>query len=91
MYKDLSPNLFVVGTWDTFSPHWNKRAKQLGLDEKSIIKDLLLNPNVLWAGPAIPNTTMHLINYLEEAGYGKIEPDKVGSLPNGDGLWNFSN
>jgi hypothetical protein len=89
--QDLNPNLFVVGTWDTFSPHWYERAKQLGLGEKSIIENLLSNPNVLWTGPSVPNTTTHLIIYLEEAGYGVIDPEKVGLLPNGNELWNFSN
>jgi hypothetical protein len=89
--KDLNPNVFMVGNWDTFSPHWYKRAKQLGLDEKSIIKNLLLNPDVLWSGPTVPNTTLNLINYLQEAGYGVIAPEKVGLLPNGNEIWNFSN
>jgi hypothetical protein len=81
----------MVGNWDTFSPHWNKRAKLLGLDEKSITDNLLSNPNVLWSGPTVPNTTLNLINYLKEAGYDVIEPEKVGLLPNGNELWNFSN
>jgi hypothetical protein len=89
--KDLNPNVFMVGNWDTFSPHWYERAKQLGLDEKSIIKNLLSNPNVLWSGPTVPNTTLNLINYLQEAGYGVIAPEKVGLLPNGNEIWNFSN
>jgi len=89
--KELNPNVFMVGNWDTFSPHWYKRAKQLGLDEKSIIKNLLSNPDVLWSGPTVPNTTLNLINYLQEAGYGVIAPEKVGLLPNGNEIWNFSN
>jgi hypothetical protein len=89
--KDLNPNVFMVGNWDTFSPHWYKRAKQLGLDEKSIIKNLLSNPDVLWSGPTVPNTTLNLINYLQEAGYGLTAPEKVGLLPNGNEIWNFSN
>ena len=89
--KDLNPNVFMVGNWDTFSPHWDKRAKLLGLDEKSIVKSLLSNPNVLWSGPTVPNTTLNLINYLKEAGYDVIDPEKVGLLPNGNEIWNFSN
>jgi len=89
--KDLNPNVFMVGNWDTFSPHWDKRAKLLGLDEKSIVKSLLSNPNVLWSGPTVPNTTLNLVNYLKEAGYDVIDPEKVGLLPNGNELWNFSN
>jgi hypothetical protein len=89
--KDLNPNVFMVGNWDTFSPHWYKRAKKLGLDEKSVTDNLLVNPNVLWSGPTVPNTTLNLINYLKEAGYDVIDPEKVGSLPNGNEIWNFSN
>ena len=89
--KDLIPNVFMVGNWDTFSPHWDKRAKKLGLGGKSIIKNLLSNPDVLWSGPTVPHTTRHLINYLQETGYGVIAPEKVGLLPNGNEIWNFSN
>jgi hypothetical protein len=89
--KDVNPNVFMVGNWDTFSPHWYKRAKQLGLNEKSIVNNLLSNPDVLWSGPTVPNTTLNLINYLQEAGYGVIAPEKVGLLPNGNEIWNFSN
>jgi hypothetical protein len=89
--KDLNPNVFMVGNWDTFSPHWYKRANKLGLYEKSITDNLLSNPNVLWSGPTVPNTTLNLINYLKEAGYDVIDPVKVGLLPNGNELWKFSN
>jgi hypothetical protein len=89
--KDLNPNVFMVGNWDTFSPHWYKRANKLGLDEKSISDNLLSNPNVLWSGPTVPNTTLNLSNYLKEAGYDVIDPEKVGLLPNGNELWKFSN
>jgi hypothetical protein len=89
--KDLNPNVFMVGNWDTFSPHWYKRAKLLGLDRNSIVKSLLSDPNVLWSGPTVPNTTLNLINYLKEAGYDVIDPEKVGLLPNGNEIWNFSN
>ena len=89
--KDLNPNVFMVGNWDTFSPHWEKRAKKLGLDENSITDNLLSNPNVLWSGPTVPNTTLNLFNYLKEAGYEVIDPEKVGLLPNGNEIWNFSN
>jgi hypothetical protein len=34
---------------------------------------------------------LNLINYLQEAGYGVIAPEKVGLLPNGNEIWNFSN
>jgi K+-sensing histidine kinase KdpD len=88
--KDLDPNVFMVGNWDTFSPQWFKRAKLVGLDENNLIDSLITNPNVYWSGPTVPDTTLNLINYLNESGYGVFEPVKVGLLPNGNQLWKFA-
>ena len=88
--KDLDPNVFMVGNWDTFSPQWFKRAKLVGLNENNLIDSLITNPSVYWSGPTVPNTTLNLINYLNESGYGVFEPIKVGLLPNGNELWNFA-
>jgi hypothetical protein len=81
----------MVGNWDTFSPQWFKRAKLVGLNENDLIDSLITNSNVYWSGPTVPNTTLNLINYLKESGYGVFEPAKVGLLPNGNELWDFSN
>jgi hypothetical protein len=88
--KDLDPNVFMVGNWDTFSPQWFKRAKLVGLNENNLIDSLTSNPSVYWSGPTVPNTTLNLINYLNESGYGVFEPVKVGLIPNGNELWNFA-
>lgn len=88
--KDSDPNVFMVGNWDTFSPQWYRRAKLVGLNQNNIIESLLLDPKVYWSGPSIPNTTLNLINYLKESGYGEFNPVKVGSLPNGNDLWKFA-
>lgn len=88
--KDPDPNVFMVGNWDTFSPQWFKRAKLIGLNENNLIDSLTNNSNVYWSGPEVPDTTLNLINYLKESGYGVFEPVKVGLLPNGNRLWNFA-
>ena len=88
--QDLDPNVFMVGNWDTFSPQWFKRARLVGLNENNLIDSLTTNSNVYWSGPSVPNTTLNLINYLNESGYGVFEPTKVGLLPNGNELWKFS-
>ena len=88
--QDLDPNVFMVGNWDTFSPQWFKRARLVGLNENNLIDSLTTNSNVYWSGPSVPNTTLNLINYLNESGYGVFEPTKVGLLPNGNDLWKFS-
>jgi ABC-type multidrug transport system fused ATPase/permease subunit len=87
---DLDPNVFMVGNWDTFSPQWFKRAKLVGLNENNLIDSLLNNPRVYWSGPTVPNTTLNLVNYLKDSGYGVFEPTKVGLLPNGNELWSFT-
>lgn len=83
-------NVFMVGNWDTFSPHWEKRALNIGLNSEEIIKELTTNPKIVWSGPTIPNTTLNLINYLRESGYGEFQPQKIGTLTNGNELWSFS-
>ena len=83
-------NVFMVGNWDTFSPHWEKRALNIGLDTGEIIRELTTNPKIVWAGPTIPNTTLNIINYLRESGYGEFRPQKIGTLTNGNELWSFS-
>ena len=88
--KDPDPNVFMVGNWDTFSPHWFKRAKLVGLNENNLVESLLTNKSVYWSGPTVPNTTLNLINYLNESGYDVSEPVKVGLLPNGNELWTFA-
>jgi hypothetical protein len=83
-------NVFMVGNWDTFSPHWEKRALNIGLNSEEIIKELTTNPKIVWSGPTIPNTTLNLVNYLRESGYGEFQPQKIGTLTNGNELWSFS-
>jgi hypothetical protein len=88
--READQNVFMVGNWDTFSPHWKERALNIGLNTEEIIKELTTNPKVVWSGPTIPNTTLNLINYLRESGYGEFQPQKIGTLTNGNELWSFS-
>ena len=93
-FKRTSPetdqNVFMVGNWDTFSPHWEERALNIGLNTEEIVKELTTNPKIVWSGPTIPNTTLNLANFLRESGYGEFQPQKIGSLTNGNELWSFS-
>jgi hypothetical protein len=66
---------------------WNKTNPA---DENNLIDSLITNPSVYWSGPTVPDTTLNLINYLKESGYGVFEPVKVGLLPNGNRMWNFA-
>jgi hypothetical protein len=87
---EADQNVFMVGNWDTFSPHWKERALNIGLNAEEMIKELTTNPKVIWSSPTIPNTTLNLINYLRESGYGEFQPQKIGTLTNGNELWSFN-
>jgi hypothetical protein len=87
---ETDQNVFMVGNWDTFSPHWKERALNIGLNTGEIIRELTTNPKIVWSGPTIPNTTLNLANFLRESGYGEFQPQKIGTLTNGNELWSFS-
>lgn len=86
--SDTDPQLLMVGNWDTFSPQWYTRIKNMGITQ--LPENLLDNPSLVWSGPAIPNTTINLVNLMQENGYGEIELKKLGILPNGNDLWSFT-
>jgi hypothetical protein len=90
MSIETDQNVFMVGNWDTFSPHWKERALNIGLNTGEIIRELTTNPKIVWSGPTIPNTTLNLANFLRESGYGEFQPQKIGTLTNGNELWSFS-
>jgi hypothetical protein len=89
-HLDKNPNVFMVGNWDTFSPYWQRRATNLGINSEDMVSELLNNRNVLWSGSEVPNTMLNLINYLAENGYGDVLPMNIGKLPNGNNIWEFA-
>jgi hypothetical protein len=88
--KDQNPNVFMIGNWDTFSPHWYKRASNLGLDGKNLTKELLNNKKLLWTAPSVPDTTYNLKNFLREQGFGEVEAVRIDSLPDGNDIRTLS-
>jgi len=87
---DKNPNVFMIGNWDTFSPHWYKRAKNLGLDGKNLTYELLNNKKLLWTAPSVPDTTFNLKNLLKEQGLGEVEAVRIDSLPDGNDIRTLS-
>jgi hypothetical protein len=53
-------NFLPLG-WYTFSPYWNKRAENFGLDSKSVLNELNKNPNCYWLSD--DEYTSYLINF----------------------------
>jgi len=58
----------MVGNWDTFSPHWNKRKKLIGLFSESTYSNLLEMKNVYWIGRNSPDTSYNVELLLKEMG-----------------------
>ena len=83
---DQNLNVFMIGNWDTFSPHWYKRANNLGIDGQNLTDELLNNKKLLWTAPSIPDTTFNLKNLLKEQGLGDIEAVRIDSLPDGNDI-----
>ena len=83
---DQNPNVFMIGNWDTFSPHWYQRANKLGIDGQDLTYELLNNKKLLWTAPSIPDTTFNLKNLLKEQGFGEIEAVRIDSLPDGNDI-----
>lgn len=83
---DQSLNVFMIGNWDTFSPHWYKRANNLGIDGQNLTDELLNNKKLLWTAPSIPDTTFNLKNLLKEQGFGDIDAVRIDSLPDGNDI-----
>lgn len=59
---------FMVGNWDTFSPHWNKRAKKLGLDPNKGYLNLLEKDDIYWLGRNSPDTSYNVELFLNQKG-----------------------
>ena len=87
---DSNPNVFMVGNWDTFSPHWYKRADNLGINGKDLTNELINNEKILWTAPSIPDTSFNLKNLLKEQGYGEVDAVRIESLPDGNDIRKFS-
>jgi acetyl-CoA carboxylase carboxyl transferase subunit alpha len=72
----------MVGNWDTFSPHWYKRANKLGLDEKSITDNLTPWHRVQLSRHADRPYTLKYIekmceNFIELHGDRNVKDDKA--------------
>jgi hypothetical protein len=46
---ELNSNYLTLG-WHTFSPHWDKRKKDLGLQNVNILRDLSTEKRIIWIG-----------------------------------------
>ena len=89
-YFDVEKRIMSFG-WHNFSPHWVKRAKNLGLDPKNMLDSVIQNPNVYWVSD--PESMEYIVSYMKERKYNFTGPEVVGEMDyvgNEYKVWNFN-
>ena len=89
-YFDVEKRIMSFG-WHNFSPHWVKRAQNLGLDPKNMLDSVIQNPNVYWVSD--PESMEYIVTYMKERQYNFTGPDVVGEIDyvgNEYKVWNFN-
>ena len=89
-YFDVEKRIMSFG-WHNFSPHWVKRAQNLGLDPKNMFDSVIQNPNVYWVSD--PESMEYIVTYMKEQKYNFTGPEIVGEMDyvgNEYKVWNFN-
>jgi hypothetical protein len=76
--------------WHNFSPHWVKRAQNLGLNPDNMFKSVIEDQRVFWISD--PESMEHIVKFMKEQKYEFIGPEIVGALDyvgNEYTVWNF--
>jgi hypothetical protein len=77
--------------WHSFSPHWSKRAENLGLNPNQIIDSIIEDPRVYWVSDA--ETMDYIDQFMREKNFKFNDPIKVGvmsHLGNEYAVWKFN-
>jgi hypothetical protein len=77
--------------WHSFSPHWSKRAENLGLNPNQIIDSIIEDPRVYLVSDAA--TMDYIDQFMREKNYKFNDPIKVGvmsHLGNDYVVWKFN-
>jgi hypothetical protein len=89
-YFDVEKRIMSFG-WHNFSPHWVKRAQNLGLDPKNMFDSVIQNPKVYWVSD--PESMEYIVTYMKEQKYDFTGPEIVGEMDyvgNEYKVWNFN-
>lgn len=77
--------------WHNFSPHWVRRAQNLGLDPNNMLNSVIEDPRVYWVSD--PESMEYIVTYLNERKYNFTGPEIVGEMNYFDNkyiVWNFN-
>jgi hypothetical protein len=89
-YFDVEKRIMSFG-WHNFSPHWVKRAQNLGLDSSKMFNSVIEDPRVYWVSD--PESMEYIVTYMKERQYNFAEPEIVGEMDyvgNEYLVWNFN-
>ena len=89
-YFEVEKRILSFG-WHNFSPHWVKRANNLGLDPDNMFKSITQDPRVYWVSD--PESMEYIVNFMNEQNYKFSGPDIVGEMEyvgNDYTVWNFN-
>ena len=87
---EVENQILTLG-WHNFSPHWDKRAKNLGLNPNEIFNDVITKNNVYWLSD--PVTIEFVTSFLISNNYISSKPilvDKIDFVNDEYGVWKFS-
>jgi hypothetical protein len=89
-YFDVEMRILSFG-WHNFSPHWVKRAQNLGLDPNNLFNSVIQDPRVYWVSD--PESMEYIVSYMKERNYNFTGPEIVGEMDyvgNEYIVWNFN-
>jgi len=76
--------------WHNFSPHWAKRALNLGLEPNNMFNSIIQDSRVYWVSD--PESMEYIVTYMKERNYKFKGPSIVGEMEyvgNEYKVWNF--
>ena len=76
-YFDVESRIMTFG-WHNFSPHWVKRALNLGLDPYNLLNSVIQDPRVFWVSD--PESMEYIVTYMKERQYNFTGPEIVGEM-----------
>lgn len=77
--------------WHNFSPHWIRRAEDLGLDPNNLFNNVINDPRVYWVSDT-PSMD-YIVRYMEDQNYKFNGPDIIGEMEYSGtyyNVWNFN-
>ena len=89
-YFDVEKRIMSFG-WHNFSPHWVKRAQDLGLDPNNMFASVIENPKVYWVSD--PESMDYIVTYMKERKFNFNGPEIVGEMDyvgNEYKVWDFN-